>query len=252
MDRRCGRRNASRACSGHGVREDRRDVVRVDRLEVDRSLRSITIDRAASARPSARARSGPHGMRVAAPDRVGRALGRRGRLPNAGCTPASRPAAPVAGRGGADPGRGGRDGRHRRRRGSLVRSGVPVPLVPARVRQARPHPAAERALLPRRAWWIPGRASCRSRAARAARAGCWRTSSGESTSPRRSEAAWSPTAWTTCSGWSAAALPRDQRARGGGRALRRRGPRGRRGQRGRRLRAGVALSVHQGPGVTTR
>ena len=167
---------------------------------------------------------------------------------------------PLAGRGVADPGRRRGDGRHRRRRRALVRPAVPVPLVPARRGQVRPDPAAEpgRAAADRRGGHR--RRRCRSSAAPAARAGCWRWSSGDGDrcrSPRRSAGARPRSASTTSSAWSAAATStsptRWSRPAPGSSRPRHEGGAATMADAYARVSGAVGvLSVHQGPGSPTR
>ena len=95
-----------------------------------------------------RARAAARGRLAALPHRLGRPQRGPGRLPE---RERDRPAHPrhlrrvreVAGRGGAGDRARRRDRRHRRRRRALLRPAVPVPLLRARRRQVRAHPAAE-------------------------------------------------------------------------------------------------------------
>ena len=95
------------------------------------------------------ARPAPGRRLAALPHRLGRPVGRRrADFLNADD---DRPAharglaglRPLAGRGGAGHRPRRRDGRHRRRRGALLRPAVPVPRGAARQRQVRADPAAE-------------------------------------------------------------------------------------------------------------
>ena len=81
---------------------------------------------------------------------------------------------PLAGRGSSRHRGRRRDGRHGRRGGSFVRSGLPVPHVPARSRQVRPDPVAEPGVAAADGCRRDRSTAARSWAARAARPGCWR------------------------------------------------------------------------------